>query len=174
MAAKTQAAGLCLCIVLLTAGACGYRFSGDGKHLNPSLRSVYVETLENRTTEANIENIFRSAFVEWFIKGNRFRVVEEPAKADAIWQGAIVKLVTSPISYRSADFAQEERITVTLHLKFYERESGKVIWEDGDFTDNREYPVPNVQDTEILKRDALSKLADHMAERAYRMMMSGF
>ncbi|MCX7635270.1 MAG: LPS assembly lipoprotein LptE, partial [Syntrophales bacterium] len=158
MAARLAAAVLCLSLFFTVTGGCGYRFAGGGEHISGGIKNVYVETLENRTAEANIENIFRAAFVEWFIKGNRFRIVASPGEADAVWRGSITNLVSSPLSYGMVNLAQEEKLTVTLHLRFYERETGRVIWEDRNFSGSQDYPITSLQDTDTRKRNALSKL----------------
>ena len=65
-------------------------------------------------------------------------------------------------------------MTLTLELSFEDRRTKKVIWKDGNFSGTQDYPVANVNDTETARKNALTKLSRDTAERAYRMMMSGF
>lgn len=161
--------------VVLLAG-CGYRFSPGGEHIDKSIRTVYVETFGNRTSEANVENTFRNSFIDQFRKSSRFRVAESSEDADALVKGSINSLSSSHLSYTSADVAKEDRITAVMDLVFEERVSRKIIWSNTSFSWYGDYTVSstNPATTDANKRAALSKLADDFADRAFRMMMSGF
>ncbi|MEK7827756.1 MAG: hypothetical protein AAB299_08530, partial [Thermodesulfobacteriota bacterium] len=74
----------------------------------------------------------------------------------------------------ATNLAAEDRITVTLEISFEERESGRVIWAEGALVGTGDYPVTTAGVTESSRKNALVKLANDSAERAYRLMMSGF
>lgn len=160
--------------LLVVVGGCGYHFSPGGESIDKNIKTVYVEPINNKTGEANAENIFRSAFIDWFSKGNRFKVVDQPERADALWKGTIQSITTAALSYRAANLASEERMTVVLDLKFVERDSQNVIWSDNAFSWRQDYPIADPMNTESSRKMALSELSRYAAERAYRMMMSGF
>jgi hypothetical protein len=63
---------------------------------------------------------------------------------------------------------------LSLELSFEDRRTKKVIWKNGDFSGYQDYPVASLSDTETARKNALAKLSRDTAERAYRMMMSGF
>jgi len=163
-----------LFIALCLLFSCGYRFSPGGENIDQGIRTVYIAPFANKTSEANIENTFRAAFIEWFIKGNRFKVVDQADAADAIWRGSIDNLGTTALSFRTSNLAAEERMTVVLELKFEERESRKEIWADRRFSAYQDYPIADAMNTESARKNALSKLSMFTAEKAYRAMMSGF
>jgi outer membrane lipopolysaccharide assembly protein LptE/RlpB len=167
------AAGLFLTAALLLAG-CGYRFAGGEESIDPALRTVFVETFVNRTSEPYVENIFRSAFINRFVQEGRLKLAPGRGAADAVFRGTIRSLQVSPLAYKPNDLAAEERLTVTLEIALEERESGRVIWSDGAFTATGDYPVPTLAAKEAGRKNALSKLGSDTAERAYRLMMSGF
>jgi hypothetical protein len=155
---------------------CGYRFSPGGEHIDKGIQTVYVDNFANRTSEANVENIFRNSFVDQFRKTSRFRVAERREEADAVVRGSINNLSSSHLSYTSVDVAKEDRVTAVMDLVFEERVSRKIIWSNSAFSWYGDYAVSstNPAATEANKRSALSKLADDFADRAFRMMMSGF
>jgi len=160
-------------LVLLLAG-CGYRFAGGGESIDPAIRTVFVETFANKTSEAHAENIFRAAFVSRFVREGRFKLVGSRGEADALCRGTVRSLQTSPLAYKASDLAAEERITATLEIYFEQRESGRVIWSDGAFTVTADYPVMTVGAREADRKNALVKLAGDAAERAYQLMIAGF
>jgi outer membrane lipopolysaccharide assembly protein LptE/RlpB len=164
-------------MVLALAG-CGYHFSGGGENIDRSIQKVYVETFVNGTSEAGIENTFRSAFIDQFIRGGRFKLVDNKPSADAVLKGNIKGLNTSPLSHTLGSLAAEQRMAVVLELVFETTSSGekKVLWLNKDFSVTGDYIVDtsNANATELLRKTALTKLANDTAERAYSMMMSGF
>ncbi|MBP8980575.1 MAG: LptE family protein [Syntrophobacterales bacterium] len=161
-------------VVLFVLTGCGYRFSPGGEHIDPGIRKVFLEPFGNRTSEANVEDTFRLAMTDQFVKGKRFQIVDGEDEADALVRGTVKALATTPLSYRTTNLAAEERMTLTVELTFEERRTRKIIWKDENFTGAQEYPVASLSDTETSRKNALSKLANDTAERAYRMLMSGF
>jgi len=161
-------------ITFLTLTGCGYRFSGGGEYIDPVVRKVFIEPFANRTSQANLEDTVRLAITDWFIRGQRFQIVDNEDQADALFRGAVQSLTTTPLSTRTTNLAAEERMTLTLELSFEDRRTKKVIWKDGNFSGIQDYPVASLSDTETARKNALSKLSRDTAERAYRMMMSGF
>jgi hypothetical protein len=163
-----------LLTMLAIASGCGYHFSPGGEYIDPDVRKVFIEPFANRTNQANLENTIRLAITDWFVRGRRFQIVDNEAQADALFKGVVKNLSTVPLSYRTTNLAAEERMTLTLDLTFEDRRTKKVIWKNGDFSGTQDYPVANVNDTETARKNALTKLSRDTAERAYRMMMSGF
>jgi hypothetical protein len=166
--------GVLMILTALLLAGCGYRFSGGEEPVAPGLRTVFVDVFTNRTGEAYAENIFRSAFISRFVQEGRFKPARSRGEADTIFRGAILSLQTSPLAYKATNLSAEDRITVTLELFFEERESGRAIWEYRGFIGTGDYPVTAIGVTESSRKNALTKLANDTAERAYRLMMSGF
>jgi hypothetical protein len=160
-------------IVLLFAG-CGYHLEGSGERIDPTLRTVFVDTFTNRTSEAHTENIIRTAFINRIVQEGRFKLARSRGEADIICRGAIRSLQAAPLSYKVTNLAAEDRLTITLEVFFEERESGRIIWSDRAFIGTGDYPISTVGVTEASRKNALIKLANDTAERAYRLMMSGF
>ncbi len=160
-------------IVLLLAG-CGYHLEGSSERIDPTLRTVFVDVFTNRTSEAHAENIIRTAFISRFVQEGRFKLARSRGEADVICRGAVRNLQASPLSYKATNLAAEDRLTVTLEIFFEERESGRTLWSDRAFIATGDYPITTVGVTEGSRKNALVKLANDTAERAYRLMMSGF
>lgn len=156
--------------------SCGYRIMPAAENVGPDVRKVFVESFGNKTNEAKIENIFRSAFIEQFVKGGRFDLVAGRDGANAVLSGQIKSLKTDPLSYRKDNLAMEERMTVVLELTFREKDTGKIIWTDDEFSGSEFYALSS-RDLSLIdasRRRALLKLARDAAEKAYGLMMSGF
>ncbi|MDD2672262.1 MAG: LptE family protein [Syntrophales bacterium] len=168
--------------LVLLGSSCGYRFSPGGEHIDPVIKRVYVDNFSNRTSEAELEVIFRNAFLDQFRRSTRFRLAESRDQADAVLRGGMNSISTGHLSYTRADIATEERLTVVMDVSFeanpelVERGKPVIIWKDPGFSGYRDYRVSqgNPFVTDQNRRAALQLLAEDMAQRAFRALMSGF
>ncbi|MBN1471112.1 MAG: LptE family protein [Syntrophaceae bacterium] len=164
-----------ICFLSAFLFACGYSFAPRGESIDNRIQKVYVDSFENRTAQAGIENYVRTAFVNQFIQNSRFKIASSAESADAIVRGKILNLHTSPLSHLKNDLAAEERATMIMEVVFEDKANGKVIWSLKDITDSVDYALH--EDINLLpstRRQALTKLANDMAEEAFNLMMSGF
>ncbi|KQC08213.1 MAG: hypothetical protein APR62_12895 [Smithella sp. SDB] len=164
-----------LCFFSICLFGCGYSFAPRGENIDNRIRTVYVESFENKTAQAEIENYFRTAFINQFIQNSRFKVVSGTESADAIVRGKIDNFNTSPLSYVKSGLAAEERATITIDLTFEDTTNSKIIWSSKNMTKSIDYSLN--EDINLLpsvRKRALRKLANDMTEKAFNLMMSGF
>jgi hypothetical protein len=112
MTTTVRKSAIILAMLLLIS--CGYSFSPGGEYIDQGMKTVYVEPFVNKTSEANVENVMRAAFINWFIAGNRFKVVDQADMADTIWRGSVNMLTTTALSFRTSNLAAEERMIFRL------------------------------------------------------------
>jgi len=167
------AAAAVLLLSVLPA-ACGYRFNDEPTTFGPGLRTVFVDVFANRTGEPYAANIFRSAFIDRFVQEGRFSLAASRGEADLILRGSVRSVQTIPLAYQAGNVAAENRLAVTLELNLDERVTGRTLWSNASFTGTEDYAVASVNLSETSRKDALTKLASDAAERAYRLIMSGF
>ena len=164
-----------ICLFFALLFGCGYSFAPRGENIDNRIQKVYVESFDNKTAQAGIENYLRTAFINQFIQNSRLKIVGSAEAADAIVKGKILNLNTSPLSYGSNSLVAEERATIILELTFQENESGKIIWSSKNITGTVEYTLSgDINLLPAIKKDAFIKLADDTAEKAFNLMMSGF
>lgn len=164
-----------ICFLFACLIGCGYSFNPRGESIDNRIQKVYVEAFVNKTAQAEIENYFRTAFINQFIQNSRFRIVSSAEGADAIVRGRILNLNTSPLSYAKSGLAAEERVAVSLDLTFEDTANSKTIWSSKNMTNSIDYSLN--EDINLLssaRKQALRKLANDMAEKAFNLMMSGF
>jgi len=166
--------GVLMFLSALLLTGCGYHLVGGRGTFAPGVRTVFVDVFTNNTSEANADSIFRIAFNNQVVQNGHFKLAPGPEEADAILRGTILSLQSSSLAYQTTNLSAENRMTVTMQISFEERASGRVLWSDGAYTGTGDYRVTTVGATETSRRDALVKLANDTAERAYRLMMSDF
>ncbi len=163
-----------LCILCLLPVSCGYHFAGMGDAVDPSIRDVYVAPFKNSTPEPLIENYVRNAFVEQLRYGGRFSVAGSSETCDADISGTVTAIRTSRATYRVAESAVEDRVSMSLDITFQDS-TGEILWSRRNYSGTETYRVTDdASATERSRKDALRKCAEDLAEKAYRDMMSGF
>ena len=164
-----------ICVSCAILFGCGYSFAPRGESIDKRIQKVYVEPFDNKTSQAEIENYFRTAFINQFIQTSRFKIAPSAEAADAVVRGKILNFNTTPLSYLKNDLAAEERATIILDVTFEDNAGGKIIWSSKNMTDSVDYTLN--EDINMLspaRKQALMKLANDMAEKAFNLMMSGF
>ncbi len=164
-----------VCFSFIVLFGCGYTFAPRGEYIDKHITTVYVQFFENKTSQAELENYVRTAFINQFIQNSRLKIVGSAEEADAIVKGKILNLNTSPLSYGSNSLVAEERATMILEVDFWEKESGKTIWSSKNITGTVDYTLStDINSVPAIKKDAFIKLANNTAEKAFNLIMSGF
>jgi len=146
-----------------------------GENIDRNIRNIYVKHFENKTSQAELENYFRTAFTNQFLHNSRFKVVNSMESADAVVYGRVLNYVTAPLSYLISNLAAEERATVIIEVVFEDNVNGKILWKTNNMTDSVDYRLDNdINLVSATRKRALIKLSHDMAERAFNLMMSGF
>ena len=165
--------GICFFFALILS--CGYAFAPQGDYIDKRIKTVYVKSFENKTSQAELENYVRTAFIDQVILSGRFKVVQDVESADAIIKGSVLNINTAPLSYRANTLVAEERATMVLEISFREKESGKTIWSSQSVAGQVDYQMEdNINTFPTTRRNAYTKLSNDAAEKAFNMMMSGF
>ena len=165
--------GICLFFTLILG--CGYTFAPQGEYIDKRIATVYVQSFVNKTSQAELENYVRTAFIDQFILSVRFKIVQNVESADAIVTGSVINLKTTPLSYRANTLVAEERASMILEINFREKESGKTIWSTKKLTGQIDYKMENnINLFPAARKNAYIKLSNDTAEKAFNMMMAGF
>jgi outer membrane lipopolysaccharide assembly protein LptE/RlpB len=161
-------------ILILPVSGCGYRFAPAGERMGREIKTVYIDTFRNHTSEAQVENYLRNAFINQFIRGNRFTSAYGKATSDAVLSGKIRGLSTSHVSYEQNDTAREDTVSLSFDVEFRDSE-GTILWAKKSLSGREAYRIDdNPIITERNRKEALIKLSRDMAEKTYRDIMSGF
>ena len=167
---------LVLCGVLFFPGGCGYRLYRGGENIDPSVRTVYVDTIANNTGEALVENYVRNDFIDQLRRSARFSIAGDRDSADAVLKGAIKSIVVTPLAADAANRATANRVAMVLELSLEERRGRKILYSNPALYGDQSYLVDpaNPNRTSTHKTLALQKLSEYLAEIAVRGLLSGF
>jgi outer membrane lipopolysaccharide assembly protein LptE/RlpB len=159
----------CLLLAGIFLWGCGYRFTGGGA-LPAGLKTVFIQVLENRTSETGVENTFTADLRYEFIRNNK---IAEQETADSVLSGVIESMSVETVSRRGTQTSLERRASFTVALKLKNRD-GKAIWARNISADETYTVSSDKLTTEGNRRKAIVELSKHLAEGVYNSLTGDF
>jgi outer membrane lipopolysaccharide assembly protein LptE/RlpB len=163
---KRQIISAMMGAVVCVAG-CGYHVAGRTNSLPKSIHVIAVPALENKTTSYRIEQRLTTATVHEFLAKTHYRVVPDPANADAVLRGKVLSLEATPLLFdTTSGRATTMLVTVKCEITFEERETGKVLYHTDNFVFRNQYEISTDVKSFFEEQDpALERLAQDFAAR---------
>jgi outer membrane lipopolysaccharide assembly protein LptE/RlpB len=174
-----------LMIALMWNVGCGYHVAGKSDSLPKSIHVIAVPALENKTTSYRIEQRLTAATVHEFLVKTSYRVVPDPANADAVLRGKVLSLEAVPLLFDTkTGRATAMLVTVKCEITFEERESGKILYHSDNFLFRNQYEISvninNPTDPTSLRNffeeqdPALERLAQDFAARLVAAVIENY
>jgi len=161
-------------LLALLLSACGYRLQGRSDTLPGDVRSLYVELFRNDSYEPFLENAITNKVVERFARHDRLEIVEQPARAQGILGGRVVRYSNSAWSYDQDDRIAEYRSKMTVEAVLRRVDNGEVLWK-GSVSWQEEYPVSSdktLQDDR--EQAAIQEISQRLADELFSHMIDNF
>jgi len=142
-----------LASLLLTA--CGYHVAGRADLLPRHLRSIAIPAFANATIHYTLTQSLPQAIGREFIRRTRYRIVADPAEADATLEGAVLQYfsyptVTDPATGRAAGV----QMILVLDIKLRETGTGAVLFERPGLVVQHRYEISSDQLAYLEESDA--------------------
>jgi len=155
---------------------CGYHVAGRGSRLPPSVKTIAVPALENRTTRYRIEQRLTEAVIHELLARTSFRVVSDPTAADAVLRGKITGFESSAVLFDTAT-GRATTLLVTVHaqVRLEDRESHNVLYRNDDFLFREPYEISTDVGSFFEEQDpALDRLARDFAAKLVAAILENF
>jgi outer membrane lipopolysaccharide assembly protein LptE/RlpB len=146
----------------LVAAGCGYSLRGN---LPAHIKTVAVPVFRNRTSEPGVENFLTGAVVEAFSTNGRLRVVR-PDRADSILEGEVVGYQVQSIAYDPQANVQQNRLVVTLNLRFRDVRRDEVLFEQQNLQERSDFRTLGVVAQTISREETALRAAAAEIARA--------
>jgi outer membrane lipopolysaccharide assembly protein LptE/RlpB len=163
-------------LLIASAGitGCGYHVAGRSGNLPAQWTTIAVPAFKNDTTRYRIEQRFTAAVIRQFVQRTKYRIVQDPANADAVLHGEVVSIETDPMLF-NATTGQVTMMLVTVHAKvqLIGTKDEKPVYENNDMVYRDEYQISSdvqsffeEQDPalERMSRDFASQLVSNVLE----------
>lgn len=157
-------------LLYLAAAGCGYHVVGRGDALPKGIRVIAVPALENKTTSYRIEQRFTAATIHEFLSRTAFKIVSDPASADAVLRGKITSLEAAPLVINTSDptnvRATTMLVTVVCEVTLTDSATQKILYHNDNFLFRNQYEITSDVKTFFEEQDpALDRLAKDFAQR---------
>jgi outer membrane lipopolysaccharide assembly protein LptE/RlpB len=174
-----RAAPLLVIAALLLAASitgCGYHVAGRAGNLPADWTTIAVPAFKNDTTRYRIEQRFTSAVVRQFVQRTKYRIVQDPANADAVLHGEVVSIETDPMLF-NATTGQVTMMLVTVHTKvqLIGAKAEKPIYENSDMVFRDEYQISSDVQSFFEEQDpALERMSRDFAAQLVSNVLETF
>jgi outer membrane lipopolysaccharide assembly protein LptE/RlpB len=159
---------------VFTSG-CGYHVAGRAPNLPSEWKTIAIPAFKNDTTRYRIEQRFTAAVIRQFLQRTKYRIVQDPASADAVLHGEVLTIETAPMLF-DATTGQVTTSLVTVHTKvlLVDNQSQKTVYENDDMVFRDEYQISSdvqsffeEQDPalERMSRDFAAQLVSNVTEK---------
>lgn len=176
---KLQAFALPFSFALSCALLCGCVHYSIGTTLPKHLKTVYVETLQNRTSEPQIESSITSAILREFQRDGQLKVVDR-ADADVLVTGMLKEYKLEPMRYdrNNPKTTREYRAIIRANIQAMDLVEGRCLVKQsvsgstklaaaGDLVTARRNALPDV--SEDLASEVVDAVVSAWTPSSYNM-----
>lgn len=127
---------------LLFLSSCGYRVAGRGTRLPAEIKTVAVPAFVNQTARYRIEQRLTEAVVRELLNRTKYRVVPEPANADAALYGEVTAIESNAVLFDTATGrATTMVVTVQMRVRMEETATKKTLWRNDAFLFREQFEI---------------------------------
>jgi len=161
---------------LLVLIGCGYHVVGRTSRLPASVKTIAVPALKNRTSRYRIEQRLTEALVHELLARTRYRVVSDPASADAVLRGEVTSLDSSAVVFDTATGrATTVLVTVRVKVRLEDRATKNTLYQNDNFLFREPYEVSTDVASFFEEQDpALDRLARDFAAKLVAALVENF
>ncbi len=130
----------------LALAGCGYHVAGRADLVPRHVRTIAIPAFANATIHYTLTQSLPEAIGREFIRRTRYRIVANPAEADAALEGAVLQYfsyptVTDPATGRAAGV----QMILVLDIKLREVTTGSVLFERPGLVVQHRYEISSDQ-----------------------------
>jgi hypothetical protein len=165
----------CVAIAASLLLNCGYRITPSIRTLPAGIKSLGIPTFKNQTPQFRIEQIMTSAVLKEFAVRTRSSVNSNSSGVDAVLQGDIQSISSSPIAFGTQDsFGTTFLVTVQISAKLVRLNDSSVLWENTNYLFRERY-VLNSEVSNFFSEEnpALERLAREFARALTSTILNG-
>jgi TolB-like protein len=155
---------LSLVTAVFLAFGCGVYTSSA--RLPSHLKTIYIQTFENKTNEFLLPQQIAERLVERFQEEGDLRVTSSTS-ADAFLDGTILNYKEEPLTYVGGGDVLQRKVRIFVSVSFIDQISGDVLWEVERMERWATYDSESEEEDDGIRR-AVDKLADDVINQALK------
>ncbi len=165
-----------LVAAMLAVCGCGYHVAGRITGAPAEWRTIAIPAFKNDTTHDRIEQRFTEAVIREFIARTKYRIVQDPASADAVLHGEVLSIDTSPVLFNATTGEVTTMlVTVQMKIELDDAVSKKPVYQNSDMTFRDEYQISSDPQSFFNEEDpALGRMSRDFASHCVATILEGF
>jgi len=128
-------------LISLSLFGCGYTFQGGGSVLPPDVKTVFIPTVENQTSDSRFTALLTESLREQFERFGVITVVEEAATADAVLNVEVKKIDRAARSVTSGTDVVLQYDSIAQVWGELRRNNGAVLWRNPNMSVTKPFGV---------------------------------
>lgn len=171
-----RAVWACAASVAVLVSSCGYHTGGRADLIPKTIHTIAIPAFANATTRYKLTDQLPEAIAREFIARTHYRIVTDPAAADAVLNGTVLTYVAyttvvDPITGR----ASAVEVHVGMRLSLVERATGKVLYSRPNFEMRERYQIALDPNAFFEESDAaLARASQQTAEQVVSSILENF
>jgi lipopolysaccharide assembly LptE-like protein len=126
----------------LALTSCGYHVGGKADLVPKSIQTIAIPAFSSPSTRYQLSDLLTNEIGREFRARTRFRIVSNPAQADAVLNGIVTAVYTYPaVSDPTSGKSTSVGVTTTLNLRLVERATGRVLYSNPAFNVKSYYAI---------------------------------
>lgn len=161
---------------LLFSASCGYHLAGTASRIPPDVKTIAVPAFKNMSTTFRIEQQVTSAVTREFLERTHYRIVPNPADADAVLRGIIKDIRARAVAFDvNTGRATSLQVQVTADVKLEDVHSHKLLFSNSSYVYHEEYQVSE-SPSALFEEDkpALDRLSSDLARTLVTDIIENF
>jgi outer membrane lipopolysaccharide assembly protein LptE/RlpB len=160
----------------LALAGCGYHVAGRADLVPRHVRTIAIPAFANATIHYTLTQSLPEAIGREFIRRTRYRIVADPAEADATLEGAVLQYfsyptVTDPATGRAAGV----QMILVLDIKLREVTTGSVLFERPGLVVQHRYEISSDQLAYLEESDAaFERISAEVARSVVSAILENF
>jgi outer membrane lipopolysaccharide assembly protein LptE/RlpB len=162
-------------LLLILLSGCGYALVGHTNFLDPSIKTIEVPSLVNRTTRVELEQRLTQAVAEELVSRGRLQLVKSSGEADVILRGSIDSFGIFAVAFDQGR-ATQYQVSITAKIELVDhRKEDKVLWKNDQYRFSENYEV-NLATTDAFDQEsrAIREISVRFAESLVANLLEGF
>ena len=125
-----------------TLASCGYHVGEKADLMPKNIRTISIPAFSTLTTRYRLIDILPREIGREFNERTRFRIVNNPAEADAVLSGSINAVSAFPTIFDPASGkASVVQLGVVMTVTLHERSTGRVLYSRANWSIRESYQV---------------------------------
>jgi hypothetical protein len=103
--------------------------------------TIGVPPFANRTPVFNLETQLTEKVRSEFIGRGKYKILPEPAGADAVLTGVVVSVTSEPTAFNANNLASRFMLTMMANVELRDLKENKVLWQNPGLVFRQDYDV---------------------------------